>query len=165
MANSEMVLGIKKRKAISLGLYLLLPAFMAGCTGPGSQDNQPTEASTSEDGKMNIQVIGNSFKVDFGAPYIFRLNFESETAMTFVQIDENGSEVPAALKGSVEITRVEIRPNVFMVYWSEPFNRDTTVTHVQDFEKGWVWTNISTPGEPFVNLNGPLTLIKESGGE
>ncbi len=106
-----------------------------------------------------VQVIGNSFKVNFGAPFIFKPNFESETDMSFVQIDENGNEIENALKGSVNITRVEIRPNVYMVYWSEPFNNDTNVTHVQDFEKGWVWTNIATPGQPFVNLNGPLTQL------
>ncbi|MDE1467967.1 MoaF-related domain-containing protein [Aurantiacibacter sp. D1-12] len=153
------------KHGVSLIPGLLLPAFLAGCSGQQDAELQLVEIQTEKDAAMSDQVIGNSFKVDFGAPYIFRLNFESETAMSFVQIDESGNEIPDALKGSVETTRVEIRPNVYMVYWSEPFNRDTNVTHVQDFENGRVWTNISTPGEPFVNLNGSLTLIDDAAAQ
>ena len=108
---------------------------------------------------MDIPVIGHQFMVNFGAPFIFALDFKSETEMEFMQIEENGMPIENGLSGSVEITRVEIRPNVYMVYWSEPFNNDTNVTHVQDFENGRVWTNISTPGQPFVNLNGSLTRL------
>ena len=151
-----------KKRILLLSLSFLSSALMVGCTDNLSQIFQQSQASTNqneEDTSVKTQVIGNSFKADFGAPYIFKLNFESETSMSFVQIDEDGNKVVDGTHGSVDITRVKIRPDVYMVYWSEPFNKDTTVTHVQDFEKGWVWTNITTPGLPFINMNGPLTLI------
>ncbi len=143
----------------AIGFFLMGILFLPNHLVAGEEN--ATEPTSTEEGQMNVQVIGNSFIANFGSPYIFKLNFESETAMSFVQVDVDGNAVKDALQGSVDITRVEIRPNVYMVYWTEPFNNDTTVTHVQDFENGHVWTNISTPGSPFVNLNGPLTLVRD----
>ncbi|MEM9570382.1 MAG: MoaF N-terminal domain-containing protein [Pseudomonadota bacterium] len=144
-------------RATGVALVSALTLALSGCADPASIEREEVPASPGKENAAAISVIGQRFKVDFGAPYIFALDFQSETQMSFTQVDVTGTTLENALAGTVQITRVEIRPNVYMVYWSEPFNNDTNVTHVQDFERGWVWTNISTPGQPFVNLNGPLT--------
>ncbi|PJJ08126.1 putative SnoaL-like aldol condensation-catalyzing enzyme [Flavobacterium sp. 1] len=102
-----------------------------------------------------IKVIGNKFKADFGA-YAFELNFESETKLTWKALTNAGF----GASETVTITKTEIRPNVYMVYWKE--KSGTTVTHVEDFEKGIVYTNITSPDHTFLNLKGKLTLIKNS---
>ncbi len=99
-----------------------------------------------------IQVIGNKFKVDFG-PMAFQLHFESASQMTFAQITPKGLGEPE----TVNPTMVEVRPNVYMVYWKE--KSGTTVTHLEDFENEIVYTNITTPDHNFTNLKGKLTLI------
>lgn len=151
-----------KKHALTIGAIGLLALASSACAQPQTENtaSATTQVETMKETKTSIPVIGHKYKVDFGAPYIFSLDFTSDTSMTFIQIDEDGNELLDGIKGTVETTRVEIRPNVYMVYWSEPFNNDTTVTHVQDFENGHVWTNITTPGMPFINLNGPLTKIK-----
>jgi len=98
-------------------------------------------------------VIGNSFKVDFGE-LAFRLDFHSETAMTWQALDAHGH--PSGQEMRVTIRRTEVRPDVFMVYWSEP-SLGATVVHVQDFENGKVWTNITKLDGQFINLAGTLT--------
>jgi len=100
-----------------------------------------------------IGVIGNRFKADFGQ-MAFQLHFESATLMTFTQI------LPEGLGSSetVHPTMVEVRPDVYMVYWKE--KSGTTVTHLEDFENEIVYTNITLPDHNFLNLKGALTLIK-----
>lgn len=98
-------------------------------------------------------VIGNSFKVDFGQ-LVFRLDFHSETRMTWQALNAHGQ--PAGQDMTVTIHRTEVRPNVFMVYWSEPA-LGATVVHVQDFDNDKVWTNITTKDGQFINLAGTLT--------
>lgn len=102
---------------------------------------------------QKIQVIGRKFKANFGGEFVFQLDFHSDTQMTYAQILETGFGEPETVK----ITMVEIRPNVYMVYWKEKSN--TTVVHVEDFENGRVHTNITVDSNTFLNLNGTLTAI------
>ena len=98
-----------------------------------------------------IDVIGKKFDADFG-DYLFELHFESETKLTFTSLkgDTKG------YSETVNITMTEIRPNVYMTYWAE--KSGATVTHIEDFEKGIVYTNITYPDLSFYNLKGTLTL-------
>jgi len=102
-----------------------------------------------------IQVIGNKFKSDFG-PMVFQLHFESAIQMTFTQILPDG----LGSSETVNTTMVELRPNVFMVYWKE--KSGTTVTHVEDFQNETVYTNITLPDQTFINLKGTLTKINNT---
>ena len=104
---------------------------------------------------MSIVVVGKNFKVDFGE-HVFKLEFHSETQMTWTALGPG--DQPTAQKMTVTISRTPIRPNVFMVYWSEPA-LGSTVVHVQDFENGKVWTNITMPNGKFVNMVGTLTPL------
>lgn len=86
----------------------------------------------------------------------FQLHFESANQMTFSQIfPDNPSNTE-----TVKTHMVEIRPNVYMVYWQE--KSGTTVTHLEDFQNEIVYTNITSPDHTFINLKGKLTLIKNT---
>jgi MoaF N-terminal domain len=101
---------------------------------------------------MPTIVIGRSFTVDFGT-HVFLLEFHSETQMTWRAL---GTKVqPAGQQMTVAITRTQLRPDLFMVYWIEE-SLGTTVVHVQDFENQKVWTNITLPGGKFLNMTGVL---------
>lgn len=102
-----------------------------------------------------IQVTGNRFKADFGE-MAFELHFQSETQMTFKGLTPKVQ----GFSETVNITKVEIRPNVYMVYWKE--KSGTTVTHVEDFEKGILYTNITNPDHSFLNLKGNLSLLNNT---
>ncbi len=104
--------------------------------------------------KAKIQVIGNKFKANFGE-YSFQLHFESETRMTWKALTNEGF----GDQETVNITKVEIRLNVYMIYWRE--KSGTTVTHVEDFENGIVYTNITDPKNKFLNLKGTLLKIDD----
>ena len=73
--------------------------------------------------------------------------------MTYAPLLENG----LGASETVRTTMIEIRPNVYMVYWKEKSN--TTVVHVEDFENGVVHTNITVDKDTFLNLSGTLTEI------
>ena len=102
---------------------------------------------------QKIQVIGKKFKANFGGEFVFQLDFHSDTEMTYAPLLENG----LCASETVRTTMVEIRPNVYMVYWKEKSN--TTVVHVEDFENGVVHTNITVDKDTFLNLSGTLTEI------
>jgi hypothetical protein len=59
---------------------------------------------------------------------------------------------------TVTISRTEVRPDMFVVYWSEP-SIGTTVVHVQDFENGKVWTKITMPVGTLLNRSGTLAPV------
>ena len=49
-----------------------------------------------------------------------------------------------------------------MVYWHEPQSGDN-VTHVEDFERGEVYTNIAARDGSFTHLKGQLKIVGHSG--
>lgn len=134
------------KKIITFGLLMLA---IAGCKNDTTQNNLKNKKMTKE----KIQVIGNKFKVNFGE-YSFQLHFKSETQMTWKALTNDGF----GNQETVNITKVEIRPNVYMIYWTE--KSGTTVSHVEDFENGIVYTNITDPNNKFLNLKGALTKIE-----
>lgn len=100
--------------------------------------------------------IGRAIKVYFGA-FAFRNSFKDAHHMTFLGL--NG-----AYKGvtdSVLPTVVEVAPNVFMLYWSEPNSTKSNVVHVQNYNTGTVWTNIAAPDGSFYNMQGKLSVVEE----
>lgn len=105
---------------------------------------------------MTAEIIGKAWKADFGQ-FSFHLAFYSETSMSFRAFQPDGSLGDAT---TVEITRTELRPDLWLVSWEEP-TIQATVVHVQDFEKGFVWTHISRfVAQEFVRLKGRLTPLQ-----
>ena len=59
-----------------------------------------------------------------------------------------------------DITMAAIRPNVFMITWVEP-STGNTVTHVDDFENGVAYTNITDlASKQFWNLQGDIQSVE-----
>jgi predicted SnoaL-like aldol condensation-catalyzing enzyme len=136
---------------IIIGATIILGLGLSNANAQNKSIVKSKKNNVKMESKKN-QVIGNKFKVDFG-PMAFQLHFESATQMTFAQITPEGFGEPE----TVHPTMVEVRPNVYMVYWKE--KSGTTVTHLEDFENETVYTNITTPDHNFTNLKGKLTLI------
>ncbi|WP_459640642.1 MoaF-related domain-containing protein [Flavobacterium sp. CGRL2] len=99
-----------------------------------------------------IEIIEKKFHANFG-DFAFELSFESETQLTWKALT---NEEFGAFE-TVAITKTEIRPNIYMIYWKE--KSGTTVTHVEDFENGIVYTNITDPNNNFTNLKGTLKQL------
>lgn len=100
-------------------------------------------------------AIGRKAEVNFGGDYVFELNFKDERHMSFVG-------TTGSLKGAadqVEYTAVEVAPQVYMVYWSEPVN-GSHVVHLEDFGSGTAYTNISARDGSFTNLKGTIKLLE-----
>lgn len=100
-----------------------------------------------------IPIVGHVFEADFGA-MTFHLHFETDSTMILTEV--RGPQV--GLKQTVNIKKVEIRPNVYLVYWQEADK--TAVTDLQDYENQVVYANITTPNSEFLNLKGTLKPIK-----
>ena len=105
-------------------------------------------ASTDRD----FPAIGKAMRVQFGET-VFRLNFRDPTTMSFV-----GLAGPfKGVSDTVQYTAVKIRDGVYMVYWHEP-GTGANVVHLEDFERGVVFTNIAQPDGSFLNMQGTLVL-------
>ncbi|MCL8536912.1 MBL fold metallo-hydrolase [Chryseobacterium gallinarum] len=104
--------------------------------------------------KSPYPAIGRKVEVDFGTVK-FLLDFKDNKTMTFRGLSGNS-------KGStetVEYTAVEVAKNVFMVYWHEP-ESGFNVTHVQDYNKHILYTNIAGKDGGFTHLKGTLKIIQ-----
>lgn len=93
------------------------------------------------------------YEADFGG-LAFHLKFHDDgrTMQFKPAADEDFSKAEA-----VTYTATLLRPNLFQVTWTEADK--TTVTHVQDYEKGIVRTNITQPDHTFLNLTGKWTQL------
>ena len=81
--------------------------------------------------------VGKIAEARFGE-LVFRLDFKDGQMMSF-------RGVSGAAKGvtdTVRYTAVEVSRGVFMVYWHEP-RVGSNVVHLQDWNTGTVYTNIS----------------------
>ncbi|PVD45798.1 hypothetical protein C5188_07680 [Serratia liquefaciens] len=117
----------------------------------------PNKDVTAQQTQPSFIAAGKVVQVTFG-DFAFKLDFTDDNTMTF-------TGVGAASQGvtdTVQYTAVEIRPKVYMVYWSEPKSGDN-VTHVEDFQRGEVYTNIASKDGTFTHLKGQLKIIGHSG--
>jgi len=98
-----------------------------------------------------MTIVGNKFQVDFGMARAI-LNFRSETSLTFTIIEKDGD--PTNETETVEIKLTEIRPRLFMATWKEL--NGNTITQVQDYENGIIYSNWTSPGGEFTNRKGTI---------
>ncbi|MCT2561301.1 MBL fold metallo-hydrolase [Chryseobacterium herbae] len=104
--------------------------------------------------KSPYPAIGNKVEVDFGT-FKFVLDFKNNKEMSFTGVSGN-------VKGNtdtVQYTATELSRNVFMVYWHEP-KLGSNVTHIQDYNKNIIYTNIAEPNGSFTHLKGTLKILK-----
>ncbi|MDR1691252.1 MAG: hypothetical protein LBR35_00215 [Rickettsiales bacterium] len=103
-----------------------------------------------------FQGIGKKVEVNFGET-VFVLQFHNEKTMSFVGI--SGTYAGAA--DTVDYTAVELRKGLYMVYWTENILK-SRVVHVEDYEKGLVYTNIADVDGTFSHMKGTLRIIGEA---
>jgi hypothetical protein len=101
----------------------------------------------------NLSIVGRLFEADFGKK-AFTLFYENANRLILTEI--KGPEAGKIQKLSVNI--IELRPNLFMVNWQE--ENKLTVTDLEDYEKGVVYANMTTPSDNFVSIKGTLKEIK-----
>lgn len=104
--------------------------------------------------KSPYPAIGRKVEVDFGTGKFF-LDFKDNKTMMFTGTAGNSKNSI----DTVEYTAVEVAKNVFMVYWHEP-KLGSNVTHIQDYNKNVVYTNIADPDGSFKHLKGTLKIVK-----
>lgn len=95
----------------------------------------------------NFTLIDHLFKADFGEK-AFTLYYENNNSLILTAV--KGPEAGQIQRLQVNI--VELRPKLFMVNWQEA--NKLTVTDIEDYEKGVVYANISTPSDNFVTAKG-----------
>lgn len=104
--------------------------------------------------KSPYPAIGRKVEVDFGTVK-FLLDFKDNKTMTFRGLSGNSK----GSTGTVKYTAVEVAKNIFMVYWHEP-ESGFNVTHVQDYNKNILYTNIAGKNGRFTHLKGTLKIIQ-----
>lgn len=97
--------------------------------------------------------IGKKVEVNFDGT-VFILTFHDDKTMSFI-----GTE--GAYKGAadtVNYTAVEIRSGLYMVYWSENIQK-SRVVHIEDYERGIVYTNIAALDGTFSHMSGTMKIL------
>jgi glyoxylase-like metal-dependent hydrolase (beta-lactamase superfamily II) len=102
--------------------------------------------------KPAYPAAGKKVEVSFGDT-TFELNFHDDKSMSYV----GTAGMFKGMGDDVQYTAVEIRPQVFMVYWHEP-KTGSNVVHVQDFQNGIVHTNIAQTDGQFLHMDGKLAV-------
>jgi glyoxylase-like metal-dependent hydrolase (beta-lactamase superfamily II) len=116
-----------------------------------------TDAKPAADGQQGagatFPAIGKRVEIAFGET-VFQLDFK-EDARTMSFIGTAGSFKGVA--DTVQYTAVELRPQLFMLYWHEP-HTGMNVVHIEDFERGVVRTNIAAPDGSMQHMSGTLRI-------
>ncbi len=102
---------------------------------------------------IHFPAVGQVYEANFGS-WVHHLHFESEAVMTLT----NAEGPFARTSETVQIAVTPIRPGVFLICWQEADK--TTVVHVEDFENGIVYTNITTRGGAFICRRGMLKKVQ-----
>lgn len=104
-----------------------------------------------------IQIIGRQFVFDFGDNAKYELNFIAEDMLEVTVVAD--ANYPAGTLNKFNITRTQLRPDLYMVTWVEE-DTGNTVTHVQDFENLTAYTNITDlASRGFWNLKGQIIPV------
>jgi hypothetical protein len=97
----------------------------------------------------DFSIIGRTFLADFGEKAL-TLFYKNNNELILTEV--KGSKVGRIQRLPVSI--IELRPNLFMVNWQE--ENKLTVTDIEDYEKGVVYANMTTPNDNFISIKGTL---------
>ena len=101
-----------------------------------------------------IQVIGQTFDFIFSQESSYRLRFVDQHNLEVTVLADPG--YPAGTINHFTIEMTELRPDIYMVTWIEPATGNT-VTHVEDYQAGVVYTNITDlASKGFWRLKGAI---------
>lgn len=106
---------------------------------------------------MKNNLTGNTYKMETEFLKV-KLFFETDDSMQFTILEGSGLTATGHIE-TVKTTIVEVRPDVYMVAWKEMAG--ATVTHVEDHEKGIVYSNATLPDGNFYNMKGTIKLLQD----
>lgn len=121
---------------------------------------QASNPQDEERNTMNQQsahvfpAVGRTYRVDFGGGNAFDIEFGHDSDMTFTKLQPPNQ----GMVETIHYTHRQLRDGLYMVYWQE--KDKTTVVHVEDFEKGIVYSNITSPDGNFFNGQSKLERVK-----
>lgn len=100
------------------------------------------------------QFVNAKFLVEFEiAKVIF--HYHNETSLTFTIIEKHG--VLCDETETVAINLTEVGPNIFLVSWQE--KSKTTLSQIQDFNTGTIYSNWTTPNGELITRKGTISII------
>ncbi|WP_211878464.1 MoaF-related domain-containing protein [Pseudarthrobacter albicanus] len=103
------------------------------------------------------QIIGRKFVFDFGDDAKYELNFVAEDKLEVTVVAD--SSYPAGTLNKFDITRTQLRPDLYLVTWVED-DTGNTVTHVQDYANLTAYTSITDlASRGFWNLRGRIIPV------
>jgi len=102
----------------------------------------------------SFPAVGHTYEADLGGDILVQFEYHSVRSMTIYGMKGEHK----GFTETVEISVMPVRLGVFMVGWQE--ENQTTVTHIEDFENGIVYSNITLPGNQSLRLQGPFKLVK-----
>lgn len=106
-----------------------------------------------------MSIIGNTYRFHFGESAVYELHFINAKHLDVTVVKDYN--YPAGTLNHFEIEMTEIRPDVYMVTWTEP-GTGNTVTHIEDYEKKIAYTNITDIGsKQFYNLKGSIEKMEK----
>ncbi|AIY41776.1 Metallo-beta-lactamase superfamily protein [Collimonas arenae] len=139
--------------ALQLGLVLQVSAKDATQNAATQDSVANTAVSTAVVSDADFPAAGKAVEVVFGDA-IIDLNFKDLTTLSIFC----RSGIFKGITETVQYTAVKIRPQVYMVYWHEPESK-LNVVHVEDFEHGTVYTNVTYPDGKFVHFKGTIKIV------
>jgi hypothetical protein len=102
---------------------------------------------------MSQEPLANrNFFADLGQLSL-EMRFEPEGQLTFTIVN-GGGLVPDGYTETVAVTSQEVRPEVFLTSWKE--KSGATVTHLEDIERGQVYSRITEPDGTPIALTGTI---------
>ncbi len=150
-ANAAELINAMKRAYPKLGGLETLELSAKVVKGEMEWPVRAASASTAT--PSTFPAVGKVVDVQFGQ-MAFRLTFDKDgQTMSFATT----AGTPAT-QDTVKYTAVQLRPQLYMVYWSEPTSGDQVV-HVEDFERGVVYTNIVEKNGNASHLTGTLRVV------
>ena len=102
----------------------------------------------------DFPAAGHTFEADLGGDILVQFEYHSVNSMTIhgMKGEHKG------FTETVEIRVTPVREGVYMVGWQE--KNQTTVTHIEDFERGILYSNITLPGNRSLRLQGAFHKVK-----
>lgn len=102
----------------------------------------------------DFPAVGHRYEVDYGGDFVVQFQFHSIRSLSIFGTKGKYKDFTE----TVEISVTPIRPQVFMVAWQE--ENQTIVIHVEDFEKGIIYANITLPGNSLLRLQGHFSQVE-----
>jgi MoaF-like len=107
-------------------------------------------ASTSAETATAYPALGHAYLFEFGT-LAFRNEYSLDgKELTFTRLRDGYT-------GTVHYTTVAIRPNLFWTYWVEADG--TSVSRVEDFERGLAFATVHFHEGKVINLSGTLRRL------